>query len=137
MYCRNCGGEMNDNQAICLKCGVATGTGDSYCSNCGNPVAPNAAVCLSCGVAIQKPAAKGSVANGSVANGEYLGGQDKVTMALVCFFLGGFGIHNFMMGEKKKGIIRIVLSLLCGIGGILALIDFVKILTDKYVVELS
>ena len=23
MYCRNCGEQMNDNQAICLKCGVA------------------------------------------------------------------------------------------------------------------
>ena len=56
-------------------------------------------------------------------------------MALICFFLGGLGIHNFMMGETKKGILRIVLSLCMGLGGILALIDFIKILTDKYVVE--
>ena len=25
MYCKNCGEEMNDNQAICLKCGVNVG----------------------------------------------------------------------------------------------------------------
>lgn len=37
-----------------------------------------------------------------------------------------------MMGETKKGIFKICMSLLCGIGGILALIDFVKILTDSY-----
>ena len=56
-------------------------------------------------------------------------------MALICFFLGGLGIHNFMMGETKKGIVKIVLSLCLGIGGILALIDFIKILMDKYVID--
>lgn len=123
MYCRNCGGEMNDNQAICLKCGVKTGVGDSYCANCGNAVAPNAEVCLNCGVAVKKAAA------GDLA------GKDKVTMALICFFLGGIGIHNFMMGETKKGVFKIVMSFCLGIGGILALIDFIKILMDKYVVD--
>jgi TM2 domain-containing membrane protein YozV len=58
-------------------------------------------------------------------------------MALVCFFLGGIGVHNFMMGEKRRGIKKIIFSFLCGIGGILALIDFVKILTDKYEVQLG
>lgn len=124
MFCKNCGETMNDNQAICLKCGVKTGEGNAYCANCGEAIAPNAAVCLKCGVAVKKAVAEGD-----------LGGKDKVTMALVCFFLGGLGIHNFMMGETKKGIVKIVLSLCCGIGGILALIDFIKILMDKYVVD--
>ncbi len=30
MYCRNCGEVMNDNQAICLKCGVKTGEGKVF-----------------------------------------------------------------------------------------------------------
>lgn len=124
MFCKNCGEAMNDNQAICLKCGVKTGDGNAYCANCGEAVDANAAVCLKCGVAIKKAAAEGDLA-----------GKDKVTIALVCFFLGGLGIHNFMMGETKKGVVRIVLSLCCGIGGILALIDFIKILMDKYVVD--
>ncbi len=124
MFCRNCGEEMNDNQAICLKCGVNTGTGNKFCSNCGKPIAADAAVCLSCGVAVKNT-------NG----GKDLGGQDKMVMALICFFLGGIGIHNFMMGETKKGIVKIVATLLCYIGAILALIDFIKILTDKYEVN--
>lgn len=124
MFCKNCGEAMNDNQAICLKCGVKTGEGNAYCANCGEAVDANASVCLKCGVAIKKAAAEGDLA-----------GKDKVTIALVCFFLGGLGIHNFMMGETKKGVVRIVLSLCCGIGGILALIDFIKILMDKYVVD--
>lgn len=122
MFCRQCGKEMNDNQAICLNCGVKTGEGNAFCANCGNAVDPNAAVCLSCGVAIKK------------AGGD-LAGKDKITMALICFFLGGLGIHNFMMGETKKGILRIVLTCCFYLGSILALIDFIKILTDKYVVD--
>ena len=34
MYCRNCGEQMNDNQAICIKCGVKVGEGTTYCANC-------------------------------------------------------------------------------------------------------
>ncbi len=113
---------MNANQAICLKCGAKVGDGNGFCANCGQPVAVNADVCMNCGVAVKKAAAG-------------LGGQDKTTMALVCFFLGGIGIHNFMMGETKKGIAKIVASFCCGIGGILALIDFIKILMDKYEVD--
>lgn len=118
---------MNDNQAICLKCGVQTGNGNAFCANCGKPVNPEAAVCLSCGVAITSAEEKKAQ--------EYLGGNDKVTMALICFFLGFIGVHNFMMGEQKKGIMKIVFTFLCGISGILALIDFIKILTNKYEVD--
>ena len=127
MFCKNCGKEMNENQAICLNCGVKTGDGNAFCQNCGNAVAPNAAVCLSCGVAIKKTSSVG-------VEGE-LGGQNKLMIALVCFFLGGLGIHNFIMGENKKGIFKIIMSFVCGISGILALIDFIKILIGKYVVD--
>ena len=113
---------MNDNQAICVKCGVKTGSGSSYCANCGKELAPNADVCMNCGVAVKK------------AGGD-LNGQDKLVMILVCFFLGGLGIHNFMMGESKKGVFRIVMSLLCGLGAIFALIDLIKIAMGTYVVD--
>lgn len=122
MFCKNCGEHLNENQAICLKCGVGVGKGNSFCSNCGAQINGGADVCLACGC-------KTGTGN--------LNGQDKLVMALVCFFLGGLGIHNFMMGETKRGIIKIVLSFLCGIGWILALIDFIQILTDKYEVKLG
>ena len=122
MFCKNCGEQMNDNQAICIKCGVKAGEGNNFCANCGKNIDPNATVCMNCGVAVKK------------ANASY-GNYDKITLALVCFFLGGIGIHNFMLGETKKGIVKIVFSLCFGIGSILALIDFVRILTDKYEVN--
>lgn len=122
MYCKNCGEQMNDNQAICIKCGVKVGDGTAYCANCGSTISPDADVCLNCGVAVKKP-------------GATYGNYDKIVIALVCFFLGGIGIHNFMLGETKKGIVKIVLSFCFGIGSILALIDFIKILMDKYEVN--
>lgn len=123
MYCRNCGEQMNDNQAICVKCGVKVGEGTSFCANCGNTLAPNAAVCLSCGVAVKK------------AGSGDLAGHDKIMILLLCFFLGGIGIHNFVMGETKKGVFKIVMVFCCGLGGIFALIDFVKICMNKYEVN--
>ena len=122
MYCKNCGEVMNDNQAICIKCGVKTGSGNAFCANCGNTLAPNADVCMSCGVAVNK------------ATGD-LNGQDKIVMILICLFLGGLGIHNFMMGETKKGVFKIIMSFCCGIGSILALIDLIKIAMGTYVVD--
>ena len=122
MFCKNCGEQMNDNQAICVKCGVKVGEGTQFCANCGKEVAPNAEVCLNCGVAV-----KGAK--------DDLNGQDKIVMILICLFLGTFGVHNFMMGETKKGVFKIIMSFCCGIGGILALIDLVKIAMGKYVVD--
>ncbi len=124
MFCKNCGEAMNENQAICVKCGVKVGDGAGFCANCGEAIAPNADVCMKCGVAVKK-----------AAKGGDLNGQDKIVMLLICFFLGGLGIHNFMMGETKKGVFKIIMSLICGIGGILALIDLIKIAMGSYVVD--
>ena len=123
MYCKNCGELMNDNQAICVKCGVKVGEGNKYCANCGKEIAENADVCLNCGVSNKKP------------NANYLNGQDKIVMILVALFVGGLGIHNFMMGETKKGIFRIIMSLFCGLGYIFALIDLIKIACGSYIVD--
>lgn len=124
MYCKNCGEQINDNQAICVKCGVKVGGGDKFCQNCGKELPENADVCLNCGVAVKK----------SMLDGD-LGGQNKVLIAVLCFFLGGIGIHNFVLGETKKGIFKIIMCFCFGISAILALIDFVKILMDKYVID--
>ncbi len=124
MFCKNCGTQMNDNQAICVNCGVKAGNGDRFCANCGKDLTPGADVCLNCGVAVKSASAAGNLA-----------GQDKTVMILICLFLGGIGIHNFMMGETKKGVFKIIMSLCCGIGGILALIDLIKIAMGSYVVD--
>ena len=131
MYCKNCGDVLNDNQAICVKCGVKVGNGNKFCQNCGKELMPGADVCMNCGVAVNKQQAQ---QNGGV-DGNYLNGKDKTTLAVLAFLLGGLGIHNFMLGETKKGIMKIVLTLCFGIGYILSIVDGVKIISGSYVVD--
>ncbi|WP_366803267.1 zinc ribbon domain-containing protein [uncultured Alistipes sp.] len=59
-----------------------------YCSNCGKEIAENAIMCPACG------------APAETAN-QYLGTSDKdwLTTLLLCFFLGGFGVHSFYTGK--------------------------------------
>ena len=64
MYCKSCGNYMNDNQAICLKCGVEAGNGKGFCPNCGNTVHEDAVICVNCGVSLKaKTAVKANVEN--------------------------------------------------------------------------
>ena len=51
--------------------------------------------------------------------------QKKMIMALICFFLGGLGIHRFMMGHTGIGVLMILTG---GVCGILTLVDFIRIL---------
>jgi TM2 domain-containing membrane protein YozV len=36
--------------------------------------------------------------------------KDRITALLLCFFLGGFGIHKFYLGKNTAGIIYLVFS---------------------------
>ena len=55
--------------------------------------------------------------------------HSKTTLALVCFFLGGLGIHRFMVGKVGTGIVQLLTF-----GGffIWVLIDFIVILTGGF-----
>ena len=69
--------------------------------------------------------------------------EDKKTLCGVLAIVLWFGVHNFILGEKYKGILKIILVLVgswvYGIGGILAgvwsIIEAVKIFQGTYVVE--
>lgn len=47
-------------------------------------------------------------------------------LAIVCFFLGALGVHQFMLGNTGKGLLYLFTGGLCGIGW---LIDIIKICT--------
>ena len=130
----------------CYKCGAVVADGTKFCTNCGadliiDTTGKTYASFGGGGNKLFEEEQKAEEANSQgyqTYNGRqepYLAGNDKTMIALLCFFLGGLGVHCFVMGETRKGIIRIVFSLLCGIGAIFALIDFIMILSDTYVVN--
>jgi hypothetical protein len=54
--------------------------------------------------------------------------KSQVVAALLCFFLGGFGVHRFYLGYVTIGVIQLVTLGGCGIW---AIIDFILILVGS------
>ena len=118
MFCKNCGNEMDQNAAVCVKCGYGKGKGNKFCPNCGSELEPNAQFCVKCGV---------SVAPEQQINP--LNQKSKIAAGLLGIFLGGFGIHNFYLGFTVKAVGQLVLTICsCGIGGIWGFIEGILIL---------
>lgn len=118
-FCRNCGNQMDDVAAVCVKCGTAKGVGNAFCPHCGQPTVPGAAVCTSCGVALQN----------AVAGGEQ---KSKITAGLLGLFLGGWGIHNFYLGNTSRAVIQLVLTIVtCGAASLWGFIEGIMILCGK------
>jgi TM2 domain-containing membrane protein YozV len=59
------------------------------------------------------------------------GAEKKIVAGILAICLGSFGIHKFYLGYTKAGIIQIILSFLCGIGSIIAIIEGVIYLTKS------
>ena len=54
-FCRNCGKQVMNSQAICTACGVKVGDGKSFCPHCGASVQnPEQIACTSCGMSLKK-----------------------------------------------------------------------------------
>lgn len=57
---------------------------------------------------VTKAEAKKQLKDFKKANNWYAGGgKSKIVAALLAFFLGGFGIHRFYMGQKKQGFMQL------------------------------
>ena len=89
-----------------------------FCQNCGAEISDKAVVCVKCGCAVN-----GAKLNQEKENKEWL------VVMLLCFFLGGLGVHRFYVGKIGTGIAQL---LTCGGCGIWALIDFVMILVGNF-----
>lgn len=90
-----------------------------FCRNCGKEIDENADVCIHCGTFVKEP--KESKPVDPAKTGWIL--------AIICFFLGGLGIHRFMVGKIGTGILWIFTFGLLGIG---VLVDFIMILTSSF-----
>lgn len=66
--------------------------------------------------------------------GQVPGADKKILAGLLGIFLGAFGIHKFVLGYQKEGIIMLVITLVtCGFGGmvtsIIGLIEGIMYIT--------
>jgi len=56
----------------------------------------------------------------------------KVLAGIMGILFGGFGIHKFILGYTKEGILQIVISLVtCGMGSIVGFIEGIIYLTKS------
>ena len=69
--------------------------------------------------------------------------KQKMLVGILGILLGSWGVHNFVMGNSKKGIIQIVVTIVtCGIGGLWGFIEGIMVFTgsiktDAYGVPLT
>jgi len=97
-----------------------------FCSNCGTQIDDKAVVCIKCGA--PTPNFSQSATRVQIA-GPTADGYDWLTTLLLCFFVGGLGIHSFY--TKKTGI-GIAQLLTLGGCGIWALVDLIMIITENF-----
>lgn len=90
-----------------------------FCKNCGKELSNNALQCPHCG----------EVTNVNPNIPSNASDREWLPTLLLCFFLGGFGIHSFYVGKTGIGIIQLLTLGCCGIW---ALIDLILIITKTY-----
>ncbi len=78
-----------------------------FCSACGGQIDTRAEICPKCGV-----------------RQKVVGKKSRVVAALLAFFLGGFGIHKFYLGQIGLGILYLLFFWTL-IPGIVAFIEFI------------
>jgi len=121
MFCKNCGAEMHELAAICVKCGCPREAGVNFCQYCGKETPPGTVFCSGCGIPLYQPKKSR---------------RSKIAAGLLAIFLGSFGVHNFYLGFTGKAVAQLLITVLtCGAGsvitGIWSLIEGILILTGS------
>ena len=106
MFCKNCGKEVEKNAVACMGCGCDPLKGEKFCRYCGSSLNPGQIVCVKCGRAVRRQG-DGGVTGESP--------KSRTTAALLAIFLGGFGVHEFYLGNSNSAIIRLVVYIVGGV----------------------
>lgn len=106
-YCRKCGTEIKGNVNYCPSCGF---------SRLSIDVADNR-LCESHPTIVYVQSAQGPIYVKGTA-------KSKGLTLLLCFFLGGFGIHQFYIGNTTKGVLYLLFCWICYVTVIFSVIDF-------------
>ena len=108
MFCKNCGKEVERNAIACMGCGCDPLKGEKFCRHCGSALNPGQVVCVKCGHAVRR---QGEGTGGATG----VAPKSRTTAALLAIFLGGFGAHEFYLGNSNSAIIRLVVYIVGGV----------------------
>lgn len=89
-----------------------------FCRECGEGMHRTAPTCPSCG-AVQR--GRGMRRGSGI-------GKSRLTAALLAFFLGGFGVHRFYLGQVAAGTLYLLFFWTL-IPGLIALVEFIFFLS--------
>jgi hypothetical protein len=107
MYCKTCGKEVKEGDIFCGYCGARVD--DQKENNMSNDLNN-----------IVRPINDGSASP-----------RSRLITFLLCFFLGGFGAHEFYVGKTGAGILMLVFCW-TGIPSIIAFIQWIMILCGTF-----
>ncbi len=110
-YCKNCGKELEDDAKFCPSCGT-----DQNVTTLVNPIRES-----------------NNINNNVKSNGK--SNKSRIVGAILAFFLGAFGAHNFYLGKTSSAVTQLLLTLvgwIVVIGPVVsciwAFVDFIVIL---------
>lgn len=111
---------------FCTKCGAVNDDLAQYCTNCQAVLTPV--------VGGYQPMQ--SVNAGPLTDWKALGADKKLAAGIVAILIGSLGIHKFMLGYTKEGVIMLLVTVLtCGIAavvpGIIGIVEGVLYLTKS------
>lgn len=110
-YCRKCGNQIMEGINFCPSCGADCTLTQK---NSQNNTPPQPTI-----VYVQAPQQQ-SVYVHKIE-------KSKGVALLLCFFLGGFGIHQFYLGNTTQGVFYLLFSWTC-IPALISIIDFIILL---------
>lgn len=107
---------------------------EKHCEECAAIISRKAEICPHCGVRLLLPPQ--AVPNNTGLLGQNTqNGKNKVVAALLAFFLGGFGVHKFYLGQIGFGILYLVFCWTL-IPSLIAFVEFIILLAmDDHVFE--
>ena len=152
--CPNCGCPVE--KIVCHQCGENVGSHDKFCPNCGCSIIASNTDEEEIPIPEHSEELETRVRQFLVQNKKYLPVErmkyirsrlftlndkqwatvewltfkEPTTMILISIFIGGLGVDRFMLEDTLNGVLKLLLTLCCGVGIIWWLIDIFQI-SDK------
>ncbi len=121
--CPSCAAEVSDMALTCPKCGAPL-------KNATSPIEDKVNLFLATHSSHLPAAMIPQIKQALLARPDKIDAamavdfKDPMIAFILCFVLGGFGVHRFFIGDMGIGAAQLILTLvLCGTGGLWALID--------------